>query len=190
MGHIINRLSKAKDVVDDESAMFMFDTWKKDISKKATQDARQEMKRELDTHDGIVGKLQAQLDSANAVRESAVLSNQPLELSNESLKGTVKGLEESLSSAKGDLKEARKIVKNNPLKSDLTDEQLKNEQLKLQVASLTGKLEEARKVKAPTIVKEKPFIPPPVQIPSFKMEPVRSADGKILSATFTPIRLN
>lgn len=58
--------------------------------------------------------------------------------------------------------------------------------LQIQVAKLTGKLEQSKKV-LPVI---KPAAPMPLVIPEFTAIPIRGSDGKISSATIKPVGLN
>lgn len=156
--------------INGDVADRMYSNLMSDIQTRAREDAKAEMT--------------ADVRRAEAERDSALLKQRLAE-------DQVAGLKAEISRLNSNSQEqARKLAMANQdsaqeignLKTKITEEQTKVQNLELQVSELKGKLS-VKPQSMPAVVKSEP-------IPSFEFIPVRGPDGKISSVTAKPSRLN
>ena len=200
--HIKNRLAAARGtaLAEEQVDMNAFALWKDGVKSNAKREARLEVSDEISAHESIKIKLEAERDAAVMKRESAEnkvadyeLRLQGLQKGFETIKNNWDSTKEALDNKVVEIKAQKEALDNraveikshddisNNLKSDLIDEKLITQQLKIKVASLEGELRSSSKVKS--VAKQ-------VQIPEFEWTPTRDIDGRAVKWTSKPIRLN
>ena len=182
--HIKNRLAIARaGKPDDTPDINMFKAWEEDIRQTATKDARLAVKQELDTHESVVGQYKAQAQAAEAQRDSAVTKQTAVE----TITGEkIAALEKSLAVVKSNWDATKEALKaaalvRNTKASNLVDEQLKTQQLMIQLAEIQGELAASRRPAA---------VVSPTVIPEFEFTPTRDMEGYATKWTAKPKGLN
>ena len=170
--HITKRMNESPESHDLKA----YEYWEAGMRATAAQDARQTVKQELDTHNSIVMKCEAEVDAAEAKMLVAETSLSKTELKLSTCEG-------ELAKCKQDL--ARLRLEQSPIETDNMNLKLTIAERDLSIAGLEGQL----KVK-PKVAKNQASKAAKIVIPSFDFKPTRNAEGRIMGMTATPIGMN
>lgn len=174
MSHVLDRLKKAQ-TPNAEMESRMYQELMSDIKLRAQEQARKEVMVELEG-------ARAEVERVRAERDAARLLHQTSEETSGTLRAKIKSLETDVSKGFKSVESGKQqlIDGTQVLKSEIANEREKVQKLQVQIASLEGKLSEKPKVQTKIVQSSQ-------AIPSFKLEPIRGQDGKIMSATITPV---
>jgi len=180
------------------AAAQIYTSIKGEVDRKSKEELRREVLAEMeskysktisDLKSAIIShKADIKSGNAEAVAEKRIADslNKVADKKIESLKSEISSLKAGIrEKAQNSAVNKQELAENaQSLKDDLKQEQLKVSKLELKIATLTGKLSEKKPVnQAQKIIA-------PAKMPSFKVEPIRGQDGRVVSATITPIGLN
>jgi len=174
--HIKDRLAMTKKSKDEPELYSEYNNWKREIIKAAGDNASNEVTQRLTVvHDAETKAHIARLDAASAKTEAAEARRNSavsgLEDTKYILGERIKYLEKSLSVVQGNWSATKTALSNatEGHQGKLLNEQLKSQQLIIQVANLEGQLTEAGKIKKIKLTQPK--------MPEFEFTPTRNVDG-------------
>lgn len=179
MPDVLNRLKQAqnREAPQADVADRMYQTLMSDIKLRAQEEARKEVMAEIEGARAETERVKAERDAARMLLKTSEELAGTLNVKIKSLEGEISKGNKSIASGKQQLIDGTQV-----LKSQLAEEKTRSQDLRVQVASLEGKLSQK-----PKQVKTKVVQSQPMAIPSFEFKPVRGQDGRIQSVTAIPV---